>query len=176
MRLSFLLANSSDASATLCSFVARRIRVREKLAQRERVGGCRKQINAANAGPVSFLAACPRGLVRDAMQKATAPPHPPHCPREKSRARRRKDVFSRDLIKRCGLEVRCSPQAFRVRRYRVSNATLDVVTGTEGPPEWEAAFLRYGTVCKTTTIDHAFNDQIRNVRRWLDERVLRFMR
>jgi hypothetical protein len=34
----------------------------------------------------------------------------------------------------------------------VGNETLDVVTGTEGPPLWEAAFLRYGTVCKTTTI------------------------
>jgi len=29
---------------------------------------------------------------------------------------------------------------------------IDVLTGTEGP-QWEAAFLQYGTVCKTTTID-----------------------
>ena len=68
------------------------------------------------------------------------------------------------------------PASVQGQGYRVSNATLDVVTGTEGPPEWEAAFLRCGTVWKTTTNDHAFNDQIRNVRRWLDERVLRFMR
>ncbi len=43
------------------------------------------------------------------------------------------------------------PASVQGQGYRVSNATLDVVTGTEGPPEWEAAFLRYGTVCKTTT-------------------------
>ena len=38
------------------------------------------------------------------------------------------------------------PASVQGQGYRVSNATLDVVTGTEGPPEWEAAFLRYGTV------------------------------
>ena len=43
------------------------------------------------------------------------------------------------------------PASVQGQGYRVSNATLDVVTGTEGPPEWEAAFLRYGTVYKTTT-------------------------
>ena len=36
------------------------------------------------------------------------------------------------------------------RVYR--NENLDVVTGTE-TPQWEVAFLRYGTICKTTTID-----------------------
>jgi hypothetical protein len=44
------------------------------------------------------------------------------------------------------------PAGVQGQTYRVSNETLDVVTGTEGPPVWEAAFLRYGTVCKTTTI------------------------
>ena len=68
------------------------------------------------------------------------------------------------------------PASVQGQAYRVSNATLDVVTGTEGPPKWEAAFLRYGTAWKTTTNDHAFNNHIRNVRRWLDERVLRCMR
>jgi hypothetical protein len=46
------------------------------------------------------------------------------------------------------LPARVQGQANRVR-----NETLDVVTGTEGPPRWEAALLRHGTVCKTTTID-----------------------
>ena len=60
--------------------------------------------------------------------------------------------------------------------YRVSNATLDVVTGTEGPPQWEEAFLRYGTVCKTTAIDGSGASDAR-VRRWLYKRGLsRFMR
>jgi hypothetical protein len=67
------------------------------------------------------------------------------------------------------------PARVQGQAYRVSNA-LDVVTGTEGPPQWEAAFLRYGTVCKTTTNDHAFNNHIWIVRGWLYERVLRFMR
>jgi hypothetical protein len=40
----------------------------------------------------------------------------------------------------------------RVQGQAYRNETLDVVTGTEAPL-WEAAFLRYGTVCKTTTID-----------------------
>jgi hypothetical protein len=68
------------------------------------------------------------------------------------------------------------PASVQGQAYRVSNETLDVVTGTEGPPSWEAAFLRYGTVCKTTTNDNAFNDHIWIVRSWLYERVLRFMR
>jgi hypothetical protein len=42
------------------------------------------------------------------------------------------------------LPARAQSQAYR-------NENFDVVTGTEGP-QWEAAFLRYGTV-KTTTID-----------------------
>jgi hypothetical protein len=40
----------------------------------------------------------------------------------------------------------------RARSQAYGNENLDVVTGTEGP-RWEAAFLRYGTVCKTMTID-----------------------
>jgi hypothetical protein len=43
------------------------------------------------------------------------------------------------------LPARAQSQAYR-------NENLDVVTGTE-PPQWEAVFLRDGTVCKTTTID-----------------------
>jgi hypothetical protein len=45
------------------------------------------------------------------------------------------------------------PARVQGQAYRVRNETLDVATGTEGPPGWEAAFLRYGAVCKTTTID-----------------------
>jgi hypothetical protein len=67
------------------------------------------------------------------------------------------------------------PARVQGQGYRVSNATLDVVTGTEGPPQWEAAFLRYGTVCKTTTIDGSGASDAR-VRRWLYKRGLRFMR
>jgi hypothetical protein len=66
------------------------------------------------------------------------------------------------------------PARVQGQAYRVSNA-LDVVTGTEGPPQWEAAFLRYGTVCKTTTMDGSGASDAR-VSRWLYERVLRFMR
>ncbi len=40
----------------------------------------------------------------------------------------------------------------RARSQAYSNESLDVLAGTERP-QWEAAFLRYGTVCKTTTID-----------------------
>jgi hypothetical protein len=40
----------------------------------------------------------------------------------------------------------------RARSQAYSNENLDVVTGTERP-QWEAAFLRYGTACKTTTIE-----------------------
>lgn len=40
----------------------------------------------------------------------------------------------------------------RSRSQVHSNDNFDVVTGTERP-QWEAAFLRYGTVCKTTTIE-----------------------
>jgi hypothetical protein len=65
--------------------------------------------------------------------------------------------------------------------YRANGDTLDAVTGTERP-QWEVAFLRYGTVCKTTTIDgsgasdaHA-RSHLWIVRRWLYERGLRFMR
>ena len=42
-----------------------------------------------------------------------------------------------------------SPRA-QSQPYR--NGNLDVLAGTERP-QWEAAFLRYGTVCNTTTID-----------------------
>jgi hypothetical protein len=57
----------------------------------------------------------------------------------------------------------------------VGNETLDVVTGTEGPPQWEAALLRYGTVCKTKTMDGSGASDA-HVRRWLYKRGLRFMR
>ena len=68
------------------------------------------------------------------------------------------------------------PASVQGQAYRVSNATLDAVTGTEGPPQWEAAFLRYGTVYKTTTIDGSGASDAR-VRRWLSKRgLLRFMR
>ena len=68
------------------------------------------------------------------------------------------------------------PASVQGQAYRVSNATLDVVTGTEGPPEWEAAFLRYGTVRKTTTIDGSGASDA-HARRWLYKRgLLRFMR
>ena len=68
------------------------------------------------------------------------------------------------------------PASVQGQGYRVSNATLDVVTGTEGPHEWEAAFLRYGTVCNTTTIDGSGASDA-HVRRWLYKRGLRrFMR
>ena len=40
----------------------------------------------------------------------------------------------------------------RAQSQAYGNENLDVVTGTEGP-QWEAACLRYGTVCKTTMID-----------------------
>ena len=65
--------------------------------------------------------------------------------------------------------------------YRVGGDTLDAVTGTERP-QWEVAFLRYGTVCETTTIDGSgasdahTRSHIWIVRRWLYERGLRFMR
>lgn len=74
------------------------------------------------------------------------------------------------------LPARAQRQAFRV-----SDETFDVVTGTESPL-WEAAFLRYGTVCKATTIDGSrasdahTPSQISTVRRWLKERGLKFMR
>ena len=68
------------------------------------------------------------------------------------------------------------PASVQGQTYRVSNATLDVVTGTEGPPEWEAAFLRYGKVCKTTTIDGSGASDA-HVRRWLYKTgLLRFIR
>lgn len=67
------------------------------------------------------------------------------------------------------------PASVQGQAYRVSNATLDVVTGTEGPPEWEAAFLRYGTVCKRATIAGSGASD-GHVRRWLYKRGLRFMR
>ena len=69
------------------------------------------------------------------------------------------------------------PASVQGQGYRVSNATLDVVTGTEGPPEWEAAFLRYGTVYKTTTTIDGSGASVAHVRRWLYKRgLLRFMR
>ena len=40
----------------------------------------------------------------------------------------------------------------RAQSQPYRNENLDVLAGTERP-QWEAAFLRYGTVCKTTTID-----------------------
>ena len=68
------------------------------------------------------------------------------------------------------------PASVQGQAYRVSNATLDVVTGTEGPPEWEAAFLRYGTVCKTTKI-HGSGASDAHSPRWLSKRgLLRLMR
>ena len=67
------------------------------------------------------------------------------------------------------------PASVQGQAYRVSNATLDVVTGTEGPPEWEAAFLRYGTVCTTKINGSGASDA--HSRRWLSRRgLLRFMR
>ena len=69
------------------------------------------------------------------------------------------------------------PASVQGQGYRVSNATLDVVTGTEGPPEWEAAFLRYGTVYETTTTIDGSGASVSQVRRWLYKRgLLRFMR
>jgi hypothetical protein len=62
------------------------------------------------------------------------------------------------------------PASVQGQGYRVSNATLDVVTGTEGPPEWEAAFLRYGTVYKTTTTTIDGSGASVAVRRWLYKR------
>ena len=44
------------------------------------------------------------------------------------------------------------PARVQGQTYRVHNETLDVLTGTEGPPRWEAP-LQYPTVGKTTTID-----------------------
>jgi hypothetical protein len=44
------------------------------------------------------------------------------------------------------------PARVQGQAYRVSDETLDVVTGTE-KPLWEVAFLRYATVCKATTIE-----------------------
>jgi hypothetical protein len=73
------------------------------------------------------------------------------------------------------LPARAQRQAFRV-----SNETFDVVTGTESPL-WEAAFLGYGTVCKTTTIggsrasDAHAPGHISSMRRWLKERALKVM-
>jgi hypothetical protein len=64
----------------------------------------------------------------------------------------------------------------RAQSQAYSNENLDVVTGTEGPPEWEAALLRRGTVCKATTIDGSGASDA-HVRRWLYKRgLLRFMR
>jgi len=69
------------------------------------------------------------------------------------------------------------PASVQGLAYRVSNATLDVVTGTEGPPEWEAAFLRYGTVCTTTTTIDGSGASDAQSRRWLSKTgLLRFMR
>jgi hypothetical protein len=61
----------------------------------------------------------------------------------------------------------------RARSQAYGNENLDLVTGTEGP-QWEATFLRYGTVCKTTTIDGS-GKRVITVLLWLGA-VIRFLR